>query len=313
MSKTARCLFALGLSVSLAAACGDDDGDDDNTGGTGGGTAGTAGTAGRGGAAGNGGVAGTAGRAGAGGAGAGGRAGSAGTGGVSGVAGTAGTSSTVEEPDAGPDADVTDGGVGVACPDLDEATQGATTSTATQEVIITRVLFDGDDIVVTFRGGATGFNFASPLVLCTGSEDTDCDGGAVADLTGSGNADGGVGNLLPGEEVQYVFENGLVGTATTAESGELALVNGLDPNALMFPENAFVRAYVNWGNYSSLEPDSGTFDSLEVRAAGTGAGDGGVSSDVWTLGDSIDIGPNNTIYATGEVTTEAGFEVCTEQ
>src|SRR5688572_7550678 len=65
MSRTARCLFALGLSVSLAAACGDDDGGDGvgGNGGTGGsagtaGTGGAAGTAGAGGAAGDGGAAG---------------------------------------------------------------------------------------------------------------------------------------------------------------------------------------------------------------------------------------------------------------
>ena len=132
------------------------------------------------------------------------------------------------------------------------------------------------DIIVTFRGApdGPGFNFAEPLVLCTGSEQENCDRDAadpVAALEGSGTVDGGTGILLPGEEIDYVFVDGLLNTATTPEAGELALVNNLVPSELLNPPNAFVRAYVNWGDYVSLEPtgefDGGTaFGSLEARA-----------------------------------------------
>ena len=82
MSRTTRCLFALGFSVSLAAACGDDDTIGPPLGG--GGTGGTAGSAGRGGSAGTAGDAGAAGAAGSAGSG-----GSGATGGSGGSGGTA--------------------------------------------------------------------------------------------------------------------------------------------------------------------------------------------------------------------------------
>ena len=239
--------------------------------------------------------------------------GSAGTdaGGSGGAAGGEGGTGGDEPPDAGSFEPLDAGGL---CPagfdDLVSGpTAGAHTDNATQEVIITRIVFDGDDIQVTFRGAIpTGFNFSSPLVLCTGSEFSDCDGGAVGEVQGSGSGDGGVGNLLPTEEQTYVFRDALVGTSTTAESGELALVNGLDPNSLLFTDHAFVRAYVSWGNYESQDP-SGPFDAatafpnLEERAFADG---------VWTLGDSIEVGSDDTIYATDEVTSASGFQTCTQ-
>ncbi|HWO10009.1 MAG TPA: hypothetical protein VNN80_11035 [Polyangiaceae bacterium] len=314
--------------MSLAAACGDDDNDDTTTGGTGGGgrggTGGTAGRGGTGGAAGS--TAGTGGTGGSGTAGTGGTGGTgtAGTGGAgtagTGGTGTSGTGGTGDEvPDAGPDAEVivTDAGALLACAaDLDDGEQGPTstalTSAANQEVIITRVTFAGDDILVTFRGQPpTGFNFATPLVLCAGSEQTDCDGdnnaSGVAELEGTGTVDGGTGILLPGEEITYTFANGLVGTSgTTAEAGELALVNGLDPTLLLFPDHGFVRAYVNWGNYTSPDPEApATYGSLEARAIEGGA---------WsTAGDSIVVDGNTTIFATGDVTSADGFDACTVQ
>jgi hypothetical protein len=305
------------LSVSLAAACGDDDGDDNDTGGTGGGGAGgSAGAAGRGGAGGTAGVGGSGGSTG-GTAGVAGDTGSAGDGGgTSGAAGTGGTAGTGgdDEPDAGPDAaSLVD--AGGSCPaslaDLPSAaTESATSDNVAQEVMITLIAFEGNDIRVRFRAApdGPGFNFAEPLVLCTGSQQENCDGG-VAELEGSGTVDGGTGILLPGEELEYVFENALDdGTETTAEAGELALVNNLVPSELLFPENAFVRAYVNWGGYVSLDPvgdfDGGTiFDNLETRA---------IEGGVWEDEDqSVEVGADNIIFATGNVRFADGFETCT--
>lgn len=316
MFRTSRCLFALGLSVSLAAACGDDDGDDTtSTAGTGGGGAGgSAGTAGRGGTGGTAGAAGTGGSDG----GAAGAAGTGANGGAAGAAGTGGTAGTggEDDGDAGtvPDAPIPLLDAGGSCPaSLAEpppaaATEGASSENVEQEVLISLIAFEGDDIRVRFRGNPNGlgFNFAEPLVLCTGSQQENCDGG-VAELEGSGTVDGGTGILLPGEEIEYVFENALNDeTATTAEAGELALVNNLVPSELLFPNNAFVRAYVNWGGYASLDPvgefDAGTiFDNLEVRAV-----DGGV----WEGGESVEIGTNTTIFATGDVGSAEGFATC---
>jgi hypothetical protein len=298
--------------LSLAAACGDDEATIVDNGGTGGvpsgGAAGSAGAGTAGGGAGGS-------TAGVGGGGSAGTGGSGTTGGASGAAGTGGDGSGGtggDEPDAGPDA-ATLVDAGGSCPaDLDDIvngpTSGATSSTVSQEVIISRLVFDGDDIIVTFRGApdGPGFNFAEPLVLCTGSQQENCDGG-VADLEGSGNVDGGTGILLPGEEIEFVFENAFNDdTETTAEAGELALVNNLVPSELLFPENAFVRAYVNWGGYVSLEPtgdfDGGTvFGSLESRA---------LDAVVWTEDESIEIGANTTIFATGDVTTADNFSAC---
>jgi len=317
MPRATRCLFALGLSVSLAAACGDDDGDGTNTGGTGGGgTGGSAGTAGRGGTAGTAGAAGTGGSAG-GVAGAAGDNGGGGDGAGAAGAPPAGGTGGDDDGDAGtvPDAPIPLLDAGGSCPaSLAEPPPAAATASASsdnveQEVLISLISFEGDDIRVRFRGNPNGlgFNFAEPLVLCTGSQQINCDSG-VAELEGSGTVDGGTGILLPGEEIEYVFENALNDdTETTAEAGELALVNNLVPSELLFPENAFVRAYVNWGGYVSLEPegefDAGTiFDNLEVRAV-----DGGV----WEGGESVEIGTNTAIFATGDVKSADGFETCT--
>jgi len=314
MSRTARCVFALGLSVSLAAACGDDDGDTTNIGGSGGGgsggragnagsagrggAAGTAGTAGRGGNAGTGGAAGTQGTVGGtGGGGAGGTAGAAGTAGTGGTGGTGGS----EEPDAGADAAVTDAGVELAaCPaDLDDLQNGptgdATTSTVSQEVIITRLVFDGANVAVTFKGIlAPGFDFGDPLLLCTGSEPEDCDD-AVQALVGTGPGN----SLAPGEQVTVTTP---LGDIVTAASGEIALVNGLPTSPDAGNPEPIVRAYVNWGNYVSLEPSTGNLGTLEERAD---------DENVWTLDSSIDVAGNTTIFAADDVVSADGFGVCT--
>ena len=293
MSRTARCLFALGLSASLAAACGDDDGDETNIGGTGGGgSGGVAGTAGRGGT-GGGGTGGTAGTAGSGGngdggtggvAGTAGTAGTGGTGGAAGTAGTGGTGGAGDEPDAGPDADVSD--AGSTCPG---STSSATTGAGNQEVLISALVFNDDDTVtVTFQGVLVGgFDFGDPLLLCTGSELDDCD-----------DAVQGLPTLAPGQETTITTGLGLV----TAEAGEIALVNGLPSGLDGGDASPFVRAYVNWGDYVSLEPENEAVADLETRADDEG---------VWTAGETIDIGANTVVFATGDVTSAAGFEVCT--
>jgi len=303
MSRTARCLFAIGLGVSLAAACGDDDGGD-GTAGTGGaaGRGGTGGTAGRGGTAGVGGAAGggSGGQAtGGGGAGSGGVAGTAGTGG--GTAGTAGTAGTGgEEPpdggvDGGGDAAPDGGGGSGTCPNFTTASAGANSGNINQEVIITRLVFDGPEVAVTFRAINQEFNFGDPLLLCTGSEFDDCDD-VVQGITGTGTA----GALAVGEEATVTTALGLV----DASSGEIALVNGfpsgLDGGVL----SPIVRTYVNWGDYNSLDPTSGVTQDLETRAD---------DEAVWVSGDSIDPGTDTTIFATGaDIRTAAAFDVCTQ-
>lgn len=310
MSTTTRCLLALGLSVSLFAACGDDDDDGFGGGGTGGraGSGGSAGRAGAAGASGAAGAAGNGGDAGSGGTGGSGGAGGSGTGGTGGS--SAGTGGSSAEPgDAGPDATadggdvppVVDGGAEpIACPDLDDATADADTSTDTQEVIITRLVFSGNNIEVTFRAIADTFTFAAPLQLCTGSRlNGDCDDGVQA-LEGSGAGDAGSA-LVAGEEV--TFTTGL-GDVVTAASGEIALVNGHPA----IDADPIIRAYINWGNYVSLPATEGPNDGQSLEEAAAEEGTVGV----WVLGDSVDVNGQTTIYADGDVTDENGFSVCTQ-
>jgi hypothetical protein len=309
MSTTTRCLFALGLSVSLFAACGDDDDDGFGGGGSsgragGGGSAGRAGAAGASGAAGNGGDAGSGGTGGTGGS-------NGGTGGSNGGTGgsNGGTGGSGGDPgDAGPDAtadggDVVppgDGGVEpIACPNLDDALDDADGAN-TQGVIIARVVFQGTDAVVTLKAINGDFNFAAPLQLCTGSEAGDCDDD-VQDLEGNGTADGGVGDLLEGESIEITTS--LLGTtAVTAAAGELALVNG-EPDSDADP---IIRAYINWGNYVSPAATGGPNlgESLE---------DAAIDDGIWATGDSIEVDGQTTIYADGDVTDENGFGVCTQE
>lgn len=308
MSRTTRCLFALGLSASLAAACGDDDaiiapGGSGGTGGSGG-SSGSAGDAGSGGDGGS--------SAGTGGSSAGTGGSSAGTGGTS--AGTGGSGD--ELPDGGVDPDggvLADGGPDttpdggdvtppvdagpepIACPaDLVAATAGATSSENNQAVIITQLAFVGTDIQVTFRALAD-FDFVSPLQLCTGSDSsTDCD----ENFYDLGVGDGGT-ELAEGDEVTFTTP---IGDIISAASGEIALVNGLPDEA----DDPIIRAYINWGGYVSLDaPDGPNEQSLEEAASEEG------TEGVWTLGDSVDVNGQAIIYATGDVTTAAGFEVCT--
>jgi hypothetical protein len=298
MLTTTRCLFALGLSVSLFAACGDDD--DDGFGGGSGGRAGSSGGGGRAGTGGGGTGGGTGGTtAGTGGSTAGTGGSTAGTGGSTAGTGGSGATGGSDPGDAGPDAtadggDVdppTDGGVEpIACPDLDDALDDAD-GDGSQGVIIARVVFEGANAVVTFKAINGDFTFGPPQELCTGSEEGDCDDG-VQLLEGNGTADGGVGDLLEGESVEFTTP---LGDIVDAESGELALIDG----------GGIIRAYLNWGDYVSLEPTGGG-DTLEERAVAEGGGA------VWATGDSIDVNGQTTIYADGDVTDENGFGVCTQ-
>jgi hypothetical protein len=297
MSRTTRCLFAIGLSVSLAAACGDDD-DVTPSGGGSGGRAGSAGTGGRAGAAGTAGTGGAAGTTANGGSSAGGTGGgSAGTGGSGGS--SAGTGGSVAEPvDAGADA-ATDAAVVVvsdagpvelvACEDLDEATATADTTAGNQEVIITRIQFNGNGSAdVTFRVVIPQFNFTSPLELCTGSEfNFDCDDVVQDPALG----DGGVGILVEGDEVTFTTPG------VNPVAGEIALLNGAASDSI-------VRAYVAWGNFTSVAPLTGGGDSLDTRAADEG---------VWTDGERVELLGNSVIFANGNVTTAAGFDACTPE
>jgi len=305
MSRTARCLFALGLSVSLAAACGDDDGD--------GGTAGSGGSGGRAGAAGTAGTAGTGGAAGAAGGGAGGDAGTGGTNAGNGGGGAGGTNNAgtggggtggtaPEPPDAGPDAadggDVTDSGpLARVCPDLPDLEDegdvadlaAAVVPANNQNVGIVRVVFRDNGADVTFIATGADFNFADPQVLCTGSENADCD----ADVQGLvALEDGGTGDLLEDEVVTF-FTPGVNPTA-----GELALINGLpsDPDS-------FVFAYIAWGNFTSVAPTVGGGTSLEARAD---------DANVWVTDDRVDVGSDTTIFITeGSLTSEDAYDACT--
>jgi hypothetical protein len=327
MSMTTRCLVAFGLSVSLFAACGDDDDDGFGGGGSGGraGGGGRGGTAGAAGAAGASGAAGAAGDAGSGGTG--GSGGSAGTGGSGGSAGTggSGTGGSGEPPDAGPDA-APDGGdepvvdagpEPIACEFTDDnengiidETEGADTSEGTQEVIFTRLTFVGPDfpdctdangcIQVTFRAVAEGgFAFNAPLQLCTGSEaNGDCDAG-VQLIDASGNGDASTA-LQEGEEITYV--TGL-GDIVTPAAGELALVNG-EPAVDTDP---IIRAYINWGGYTSLAATEGPNLGQSLEEAAVEEGNDGV----WVLDATVAVNGQTTIYADGDITDENGFSVCT--
>jgi hypothetical protein len=290
MMRTTRCLFALGLSVSLAAACGDDDGGGTSNGGTGG-RAGSAGTGGRAGGAGTGGAAGRGGAAGTGGSTAGTGGSSAGTGGTGGsTAGTGGSAgaggSTVELPDAGGDAAVVidsgapDSGVNGDCPNFATEATGVEAAVGNQNIVISRVEFVSDGARVTFRGvGDGGFNFANPMVLCTGTSLADNCSEGVQDLDPDGALD-------DNEEVEIFID------AVDPETGELALVSG-DPEGV----NPIVFAYIAWGDAFASD--------LETNAVGGG---------FWTLDDRVPVDGDNTIYtdaSEGSTDEAAGYGVCT--
>ena len=321
MTRTASCFFALGIGIALAAACGDDDGGDGAGGAGGGGGSGGAGASG--GAAGTGGDAGS-GAAGTGGAtaGAGGSAGtgSAGTGGSSGsTAGTAGTSSggaagTGEDPDAGPDGSVEDGG-----PDSSAAGSAGTAGTAgtggtgpvdsgvngtcdgfttgpaaivpqaNQDVVIARVIFNDDDETATVvLRVTTAFSFGDPMQLCWGAEDEEC---VLAD-------DGIIGDRAIGTEL--FFEVGSEDSPVNNNEGELLFVNALPSSGNA--DSPF--AYVNWGDFDSVDPDGiGPAPTLEGLAD---------TANFWTSGDSIDLtGTENAFFGNGDTDVDTGFGTCT--
>ena len=328
MSRTAlRCFLALGISISLSAACGDDEGGDGSGGSSGNagnaGSNGMSGSSGASGSAGNGGSAGSAGSSGASGSsGAAGQGGgNGGDGGSSGQGGSAG-----EEPDGGPDGavveepDASTGGTGGAAgtggtggsagtggsggsgstADCPANQNGIVNANNSQELAIVRVLFDGAGQVV-FRNvleaiegdaGATTQSLQSVFV-CNGPENC-FDVSEDGNCTESGDDDG---DLLAGEEATCDVPG------TLAEvGGELALTN-----AVAASESSFVRSYVAWGNAVSVPPerDAGTVDSLEVRAE---------DGDFWTLGDRVaaPTGTQDAIFATGSLIVETGYTVCTQ-
>jgi hypothetical protein len=200
--------------------------------------------------------------------------------------------------DAGADASdgsVTDAGIAaLECPaDLEDEALGVT-GQLNQQVIISRVVFTGGgNADVTFRAVGADFNFASPMVLCTGSAGGDCDDG-VQDLVA--NADGGAPVFLE-EDEEVTFPTSGVNPA----GGELALVNSpptTDPADFIF-------AYIAWGTFTSVGP--GVDPSLEARA---------VTDGFWTSGERVEVGQNDTIYVLGDVNdnaSEEGFAVCASE
>lgn len=301
MSRSAFSLVALGLSMSLAAACGDDAdviavGGSGGTGGSSGaaGNAGTGGTAGVAGAAGTGGAAGTAGAAGDGGTG----GTTGGTGGTGGA--TGGTGGTVELPDAGADAAAPDGGeladaggedvLTRECPADFDVLLDLADGPNNQPLGFSRIEFRDGGADVTFVGLGE-HNFAPPQVLCTGSATGDCDEN-VQDLL-PGSVDAGTALLTEGEEVT-IFTSGVDPAA-----GELALVNS--PPDEDEGADDFIFAYIAWGTFASVGPVGGG-DSLEARAVAAG---------FWTLNDRVDVGTDTTIFVQGDVNTAAGYDACT--
>jgi len=307
MSRTARCLLALGFSVTLAAACGDDDGGINAVGG-GAGAGGSSGSAGRGGGAGTagtagrGGSAGTAGRGGS--AGTPGTGGSAGTAGTGGSAGTGGGAGTGEIPDGGVDdasagtgggdsgvvvvvdSGAPDSGVNGNCPDF--ATQADLIEAGNaQEIVIARVLFRGNGgatVVLRNPSTTTAFNFGDASLLCSGSNDTCSD---VSDLD----------DLAPGAEVSRFLDD------TVPAGGEIALLSS---------DLQFAIAYMAWEGDDAYEsePVTGTVEFPGPTAALDEFASNSNPSR-WTLGERIAVTTENTIYGNGATETEAGFDVCT--
>ena len=306
MSRTACCFVALGISfAAFSAACGDDDGGGGGTGGNGGtgasggsgGSAGSPSTAGEGGAAGGTAGSGTAGSGTAGSGTAGSGTAGSGTAG-SGSAGAAGNGSV--EGDAGPDGSVPDSGVepdggGGILPDaavVNGDCTGFTTGLVTaspqtgQDYIIARVIFDpdGDTAHVTLRTTILT-NFGDPQQLCSGPTDAECV--LVDDET--------VGNRPPGTELEVDI------TGVSPDAGELAFMSDVPSNVAAFP-----FAYVNWGDFVSVDPDAGgPGDTLETRAIASGSG-------FWTADDSITlVNTENAFFVSGETNVAAGFGKCT--
>ena len=280
MFRTDRCLLALGLCASFAAACGDDDGDVTNTAGTGGGgSGGVAGSAGRGG---TGGAAGAAGRGGTGGGGAGNSAGTggggSGGGSTGGTAGTGGTGGSGDTPDAGPDADILsdaggDSGLNGNCPSF--ATEAANIQGAAgQSIVISRVEFDNGGARVTFRGvGAGDFDFDFRSV-CVGP-DVPGDCGVFEDGFDATEP------FAVGEELSVSVPD------LSPTGGELAVTNNDGANLILF-------AYIAWG-----------------AASGSALEDAAVASTVWSTDEFVAVGANNTIYGNGDADTADGYGVCT--
>lgn len=313
MSRTACCFVALGISfAAFAAACGDDDGGTGAGGGGGsggsgasGGSAGSSSVAGEGGSAGS--TAGTGNTAGEGGSAGTGQAGAgnagAGNAGTAGTAGAAGSGS-VEEGDAGPDSgtgeepdsgivDAGGGGNGADAAVINGNCTGFLTGVVTaspqtgQDYVIARVIFDPDATTahVTLRT-AILTNFGDPQQLCSGPTDADC---VAVD-------DGVAGNRPPGTEFELDI------TGVSIDGGELAFMSDVPSNAAAFP-----FAYVNWGGFTSVDPDGGgAGETLENRAIASGTGG------FWTADESIDlVSTENAFFVSGETNVAAGFGKCT--
>jgi hypothetical protein len=292
MSKTAGCVFALGVCMVLAAACGDDDG--------GPATGGNGGAAGAGGGAGSG----NAGRAGSGGAGGAPLGGSGGTpsGGASGApagaageGGNGGSAGTGDEPDGG----VPDGGDVVVgdCPAFATAAL-AIEQQNNQQLAIARVLFNSDgtaDVVVRNPIPAGGDASAGSIGIsvltqvCSGESDNDC----VALSEFEEGED-----FVPGQERTVTVD-------AVPAAGEIAVLSNVPS------EVAFAHAYIAWGaNFVSVaptgtSPDGGVLLSLEARA---------FEAEFW-LDDPqqriVLAAGQNTIVGDGDTALDAGFTTCT--
>lgn len=306
MSRTACCFLALGIGVTLAAACSDDDVDSPGVGGSAGrggaaGAAGSGGGAGESGAAGNGGSPGTGGTGGS-------NAGTGGAGGSSaGTGGTGATGGSEGDPDGGVDASTPDGGGGTGGGAGDGVGSGPCPNFATaagdieeqdgQVVVIARVVFNGDgsaDVVlrnplpaVPGDAGATNFPLIEPRALCSGANNCEF----LEDI-----CDDDDGDILSGEEV----------TCTISDTGITEGEVGLLSDSASVP-GAFVFAYVQWdidNNFVSVPPSVGGGENLEARAVASGSGFWGADQTIAVDAD------DDAIVATGDSITASDFESC---
>jgi hypothetical protein len=322
MSRTAlRSFIALGISISLAAACGDDDGGDDGNGGSAGnagsnGMSGSSGSGTGGTTAGSSGSAGMAGSSGSanGGTGGGGQGGQGG--GQGGSPSNGGSAPDIDAGDAGldgsvddePDGSVGTGGTGGAggtggsggsggggstpdCP----AVQNVIDANNNQDIGIVRVLFEDDTVAirnlatpVEGDAGASTLSLSS-VFLCNGPED-------CVDLGEDGDCD--VFELEVGEEA--VCE---VPDVLDTDGGELSLTNALptDPGV-------FIRSYLAWGVFVSPDiPGAGTTSLEDLASAGGPAA-------FWDADARIDAptGTEDAIFADGDLGDADTYDVCTQ-
>jgi hypothetical protein len=301
MSRTAGCFLALGFLVTLAAACGDDDGDTTGIGGSAGaggrGTAGAAGAGGRG----SGGGGGTAGMgtggttAGTGGSTAGTGGSTAGTGGSSAGTGGVGGADPLD-PDAGADAAADSGGevvVGELCPNFVTAA-GLAQAPPNNQVVFARVFFNGlGGAEVVLRNVASGDGDGGDGSFPMFDNVQFCAGPGIL-----------VANCIPAEDVCNVEDSSLAaGAEVTCNvdlpdvEGELALANVTTEAPVTFQ---FLFAYLKYavdGAFTS----PGT-PSLESEA---------LAGEIWN-GETIDTDAiDNAIVLEGEGAVASDYTTCT--